>query len=229
MLNLTLVTILTDRNSDSISLFDELKRFYNTLKDVSDNFELIVINTCHNERFNNDLTIFCSEHNYCKVRNIVGATLRESLKTAISITEYENVLILNSDVDCHPIDLDYIIERYSSIGTNNCFALFENNNSNQSDTLGVVCRSYDLMQVVNYINAKSMTEFFTQMCMLYYYIGKVYRVNNRISHFQLYKANIAVSGFKKLRLKLFLKGCQKMYTSQYKFESIFDSDGHPAD
>lgn len=216
MINISLVSIITDKNKDNISLFNELKRFYGSLLEVSDNFELIIVNSCSDNVFNNDLNIFCANNNYCKVVRSYSSSLPKCLELAMNIVSYDNIILLNNELDAHPLDLDYILINYSTMKESSCFALFESSNSSQGNILGVVIDNYILKQVINYMNTNNMTEFLLQLCMLYYYIGRTYRINNRTSYFKLYKSTIKTKGFFKLKMKLFILNCKKLFPNKFK-------------
>jgi hypothetical protein len=212
----TLALIATNKNKNSINIFNEVNQLYSTLERVCDKYELLVINTCTDEHFNNDLILRCGDLTYCKFRQLEKSSVKSIIQSVAKYSEYENIIILNNDLDVHPLELDYIINNYTSMKQRNCFALFESNNSPQSNILGVVIKSYDLMEVCGYINAKSVTEFLIQMCLLYYHISEVYRVNNRISYFQWFEQAIKVKRFEKIRVHKFLNNCKKVYADEYK-------------
>lgn len=212
MVNISLIYLIKEKSE---STFNELKSLYDSLTKYTNSFELIVVNSSSDDVFNSDLNIFCGNRQYCKYKCLVGKTFKVLLKSTLSMTEYEDIILLNSDLVYHAIDLDYILVNYSAFKSSVCFSLYENNNSKQREISGVVLKHKDLILALKYTNAKSFTEFCMQCCMLYYYIGDVYRINYRTSYFKLVRSSIRFTGLERLRLSIFLTRCKFAYENRF--------------
>lgn len=208
------VVYLIDEKSEST--FSELNNLYSNLMSCSNSFELIVASFSSDIVLNNDLNIFCGNKQYCKFRYSDNKYIRDRLYDILSYNDYETIILLNSDVDYHAFDLDYVLINYTALKSTSCFALYECSSAKQSKINGVVLKHIDLINAVNRTNAKSITEFMLQCCMLYYYIGNVFRLNNRESYFRYKVSSINFSGLKRLRLSLFLRKCKFIYNSHFK-------------
>lgn len=208
------VVYLIDKKSES--MFSELNDLYSNLMSCSNSFELIVASFSSDIVLNNDLNIFCGNKQYCKFRYSDNKSIRDRLYDILSYTDYETIILLNSDVDYHAFDLDYVLINYTALKSTSCFALYECSSAKQSKINGVVLKHIDLINAVNRTNAKSITEFMLQCCMLHYYIGNIFRLNNRESYFKYKVSNINFNGLKRLRLSFFLRKCKLVYNSQFK-------------
>lgn len=211
MVQFSVVAVFTDKSARSDSLFDDLMIYYKALEDRFKKFELICVTGCSDCKFNNDLNIFGANLNNCIVLKSDKPSTKRCLRLGLGTAVYDYVILLNTDRDLVHIDLDYsLVESNLFVSAVSC-ALVDSNNTELENQCGVVFKNFYLKLVLDHINAKTASEFCMQINRLFYHIGKSYRINNKLSHFELYEATIPISGFAKLRLNAFLRSYKKAF------------------